>query len=48
MRGGPDLRIESLQYDLSPLESGTELIAQLTVTDFGGNSDSVTAQVTVP
>lgn len=40
--------LPSLQYDFETLESGTPLYAQLTVTDFGGNSDSVSAEVLVP
>lgn len=40
--------LPNLVYDLEALESGTELFVELTVTDFGGNSDSVSAQVTVP
>lgn len=40
--------LPSLQYDLVPLDSGTLLFAMLTVTDFGGNSDTVSAVVEVP
>lgn len=40
--------LPNLQYDFEPLESGTQLYAQLTVTDFGGNSDSVSTEVVVP
>jgi hypothetical protein len=40
--------LPNLTYDLEDLEPGTELFVTLTVTDFGGNSDSVSAQVTVP
>jgi hypothetical protein len=40
--------LPQLQYELEPLESGTELYVDLTVTDFGGNSDSIFAQVVVP
>ncbi len=40
--------LPNLQYDFETLASGTPLLAQLTVTDFGGNSDSVTAEVLVP
>ncbi|WP_158548847.1 clostripain-related cysteine peptidase [Blastococcus sp. TF02A-26] len=40
--------LPGLQYDFAPLESGTELYAELSVTDFGGNSDAVSAQVVVP
>jgi hypothetical protein len=40
--------LPNLQYDFETLESGTPLYAQLTVTDFGGNSDSVSAEVLVP
>jgi hypothetical protein len=37
-----------LQYSFEPLPSGTPLYIELTVTDFGGNSDSVFAEVEVP
>ena len=37
-----------LQYDLEPLPSGTPLYVELTVTDFGGNSDSIFASSTSP
>jgi hypothetical protein len=40
--------LPALQYDFEPLSSGTELYAELTVADFGGNSDSVSAPVVVP
>ena len=40
--------LPSLQYDLEPLESGTPLYVDLSVTDFGGNFDSVFAEVAVP
>jgi hypothetical protein len=40
--------LPSLQYDLEALPSGTELYIELTVTDFGGNSDYVGAYVTIP
>lgn len=40
--------LPNLQYDLEQLESGTELWLDLTVVDFGGNSDTVSAVVTVP
>jgi hypothetical protein len=40
--------LPALQYDFEPLSSGTELYAELTVADFGGNSDSVSALVVVP
>lgn len=40
--------LPNLQYDFETLESGTPLYAQLTVTDFGGNSDSVNAEVVLP
>ncbi|MDT0277449.1 clostripain-related cysteine peptidase [Blastococcus goldschmidtiae] len=40
--------LPNLQYGFEPLESGTPLYAQLTVTDFGGNSDSVSTEVVVP
>lgn len=40
--------LPSLQYDLQPLDPGTLLHVDLTVTDFGGNSDTVSAEVSVP
>ena len=40
--------LPSLVYDLADLESGTRLSIELTVVDFGGNSDSVSAVVTIP
>jgi len=40
--------LPSLQYDVTPLASGTPLYIDLTVTDFGGNSATVSANVTVP
>lgn len=38
----------SLQYDVQPLPSGIQLVLELYVYDFGGNSDFVRAVVTVP
>lgn len=40
--------LPSLTYDLEPLESGTQLYVELTVTDFGGNSDFVSGYTVVP
>lgn len=40
--------LPNLQYDLQPLDLGTQLYVELSVSDFGGNSDSVSAQVAVP
>lgn len=40
--------LPSLEYDLTPLDSGTALYVELSVTDFGGNYDSVFAEVVVP
>jgi hypothetical protein len=40
--------LPNLQYDFEALPSGTPLHAELTVTDFGGNSDSVSTEVLVP
>jgi hypothetical protein len=37
-----------LQYDFVRLDSGTELYIELNVTDFGGNTSTVSAYVTVP
>nr|WP_281381888.1 clostripain-related cysteine peptidase [Conyzicola lurida] len=40
--------LPSLEYDLPDLEPGTAVYIELWVTDFGGNSDMVSATVTVP
>ncbi|CAN5384736.1 hypothetical protein BH11ACT5_BH11ACT5_22260 [soil metagenome] len=40
--------LDALVYDLSPLASGTKLYIELVVVDFGGNTASVNATVTVP
>jgi hypothetical protein len=40
--------LPSLEYDLADLASGTRLYLELWVTDFGGNTDMVSAVVTVP
>jgi len=40
--------IDALVYDLPPLPSGTKLYIELVVVDFGGNTASVSATVTVP
>lgn len=40
--------LPNLQYDLEKLESGTTLYVELSVTDFGGNEDFVSAYATVP
>jgi hypothetical protein len=40
--------LPNLVYDLEPLESGTQLYVELTVSDFGGNEDFVSAYTTVP
>ena len=37
-----------LQYDLVPLESGTELFVELVVYDYSGDSSSQTRIVTLP
>ncbi|WP_241982042.1 clostripain-related cysteine peptidase [Cryobacterium ruanii] len=37
-----------LQYDFVALESGTELYIELGVVDYGGNTSTVSARVTVP
>jgi len=37
-----------LEYDLVPLDPGTELYLSLTVVDFGGNYDAVGTIVIVP
>ncbi len=41
-------KLDSLQYELPRLPSGTRLYIELTVTDFGGNSDTVSAEVVIP
>lgn len=40
--------LESIQYDLRPLESGTPIQLDLSVEDFGGNVATISAQVEVP
>jgi hypothetical protein len=40
--------LENLQYDIVPLPSGTRLIVELWVVDFGGNAAYVSSVVTVP
>lgn len=40
--------LPNLQYDLADLESGTRVYIELYVADFGGNTDMVSAIVTVP
>lgn len=40
--------LPNLVYDLEPLESGTQLYVELSVSDFGGNEDFVSAYATVP
>jgi len=40
--------LPNIQYEFEPLESGTQLHADLTVIDYGGNFDSVSARVAVP
>jgi hypothetical protein len=45
---GLNAAIASLQYDVAALPSGLQLVLELYVYDFGGNSDFVSAIVTVP
>jgi hypothetical protein len=47
---GPGLyaALDDLQYSVEPLPSGTQLVLELWVKDFGGNADYVDAVVTVP
>lgn len=40
--------LANLQYYVDPLSSGTQLVVELWVVDFGGNAASVSALVTVP
>ena len=40
--------LPNLVYDLETLDAGTELYVELSVTDFGGNDDFVSAYATVP
>jgi hypothetical protein len=40
--------LPNLVYDLAEVPSGTRLYVELTVTDFGGNSDTVSAFAEVP
>ena len=39
--------LPTIAYDLVPLDPGTQLYVELTVTDFGGNSDTVSGSVTL-
>ncbi|HUR78649.1 MAG TPA: clostripain-related cysteine peptidase [Acidimicrobiales bacterium] len=40
--------LETLEFELEPLASGTRLQLDLTVIDYGDNSDTISAQLTVP
>ncbi|MFS3130035.1 clostripain-related cysteine peptidase [Nocardioides sp. Bht2] len=40
--------LESLTFDLEPLESGSVIQLDLTVTDFGGNESTISGQTEVP
>jgi hypothetical protein len=40
--------LANLEYNVDPLPSGTQLVVELWVVDFGGNADYVSALVTVP
>lgn len=40
--------LPNIEYEFEPIESGTPLHADLTVIDYGGNFDSVSARVEVP
>lgn len=40
--------LPNLSYEYVPLDPGTELYAELEITDFGGNSDTVSVQDVVP
>lgn len=40
--------LEAIVLDFVPLESGLTVWLELTITDFGGNTDTVTGQVTMP
>lgn len=40
--------LESLDYDLEPIPSGTKVQLDLTVYDYGDNSDTISAVITVP
>lgn len=40
--------LEAITYDFQPLETGTLLQLDLSVFDFGGNSDTISARVEVP
>lgn len=40
--------LESLDYELEPIPSGTQLQLDLTVYDYGDNSDTISARITVP
>lgn len=45
---GLSAELADLQYYVDPLPSGTKLVVELWVVDFGGNADYVSALVTVP
>ncbi len=40
--------LEALEYNLEPLESGTKVQLDLTVYDYGDNSDTISSAITVP
>ncbi|MEQ1699046.1 MAG: clostripain-related cysteine peptidase [Ilumatobacteraceae bacterium] len=40
--------LEAIELDFVPLASGLQVWLELTITDFGGNTDTVTGQVTMP
>lgn len=40
--------LDAITLDFVPLESGLTVWLELTITDFGGNTDTVTGQVTMP
>ncbi|MDP1793222.1 MAG: clostripain-related cysteine peptidase [Acidimicrobiales bacterium] len=40
--------LESLDYELEPLESGTKVQLDLTVYDYGDNSDTISSVITIP
>lgn len=40
--------LEAITLDFVPLESGLQIWLELTITDFGGNTDTVVGQVTMP
>jgi len=45
---GLSAELASLQYGVEPIPSGTRMVVELWVYDYGGNADYVSAVITVP